>query len=330
MDNNLKGFRLLFLFQDVSSSGFIGKFSQLQPKMLQFLTRLEESAVQLDNMKKGAKISSVAGSSVGAVGGVFAIVGLALAPVTAGVSLALTLTGVGLGVTSGVNSLVTTGTEIGVNIKYQKKANEDFKTFMDDVQSLQECLLEVSNQTITRMEVKMSVVTGVGMMLGKVGAIGKGIDSIVDAASALKVLKSEELITGVGKVVVQEGKALRNVPKVASDIPDIGQAVAKGPLALSKSARAGFIALNALFLGLDIFFICKDSISLHKGSKSEVSQFIRARAALWRSELDSWKSIHDSLCEGLLTSKKNQTILDSPFYSEREIKKAQRKICLIQ
>ncbi|KAM3863973.1 apolipoprotein L3-like [Diretmus argenteus] len=326
MHNNLKGFRLLFLFQDVSSSGFIGKFSQLQPNMLQFLTSLEESAVQLDNMKKGAKISSVAGSSVGAVGGVFAIVGLALAPVTAGVSLALTLTGVGLGVTSGINSAVTTATEIGVNSKHQKKVNDDFKTFMDDVQSLQECLLEVSNQTITRMEVNNeSVVTGVGMMLGKVGAIGKGIDSIVDAASALKVLKSEDLITGVGKVAVQEGKALRNVPKVASDIPDIGQAVAKGPLALSKSARAGFIALNALFLGLDIFFICKDSISLHKGSKSEVSQFIRARAALWRSELDSWQSIHDSLCDGLLTSKTNQTILDSPFYSEQEIQKKHKE-----
>uniref|UniRef100_A0A4W6E3C4 Apolipoprotein L n=1 Tax=Lates calcarifer TaxID=8187 RepID=A0A4W6E3C4_LATCA len=238
---------MVFLFQEESCCGFIREFSKRQPRMLEFLKDLEESAIQLDRMSKGAKISSVAGSSVGAVGGVLSIVGLALIPVTAGVSLALTMTGVGLGVTSGVNSAVTTATEIGVNRKHQKKASEVFQSFMEDV-------------------------------LGKAGAIGKGIDSIVDAASAVKLLQSEEVFTGVGKVVAEEGKALRNVPRVASDIPDIGQAAVKGPLALSKSARAGLIALNALFLGMDIFFICKDSISLAKGSETEVSQFIRARA----------------------------------------------------
>ncbi|KAI3359516.1 hypothetical protein L3Q82_013907 [Scortum barcoo] len=115
-------FRMVFLFQEVSCSDFIREFSERQPRMLQFLKDLEETAVQLDRMNKGAKISSVAGSSVGAVGGVLSIVGLALIPFTAGVSLALTMTGVGLGITSGVNSAVTTATEIGVNRKYQKKA----------------------------------------------------------------------------------------------------------------------------------------------------------------------------------------------------------------
>ncbi|XP_078140652.1 uncharacterized protein LOC139918287 [Centroberyx gerrardi] len=315
-------FRLVFLFQEVSSFGFISEFSQRQPRMLEFLTDLEESAVQLDRMKMGAKISSVTGSSVGVIGGVLSIVGLALAPVTAGVSLALTMTGVGMGITSGVNSAVTAATEIGVNHKYQKKASEVFQSFMEDVQSLQDCLEEVSSQTVTRMEVSnVDVALGVGKVLTNAGAIGKGIDSIVDGVSAVKMLKGEELITSAGKVAIQEGKALRNVPKVASDIPDIGQAAAKGPLALSKSARAGLITLNALFIGLDIFFICKDSISLAKGSKSDVSQCIRARAALWRSELDSWQRIHDSLCEGVLTSEKNQTILEMSFYPEKEMQK---------
>ncbi|XP_075999213.1 uncharacterized protein LOC142992611 [Genypterus blacodes] len=115
-------FRLVFLFQEVSCTGFIREFSERQPTMQQFMKEVEENAVQLDNMKKGAKISSVAGSSVGAVAGVLSIIGLVLIPVTAGVSLVLTLTGVGMGITSGVNSLVTTVTEIGVNSKYKSKA----------------------------------------------------------------------------------------------------------------------------------------------------------------------------------------------------------------
>uniref|UniRef100_A0A3B4VP25 Apolipoprotein L n=1 Tax=Seriola dumerili TaxID=41447 RepID=A0A3B4VP25_SERDU len=212
-------FRTAFLFPEESCSAFISEFNKRHPRMLQCLKDLEDIAVQLDKMSKGAKISSVAGSSVGAVGGVLSIVGLALIPVTAGVSLALTMTGVGLGITSGVNSAATAATEVGVN----------------------DCLEEVTSQTV---------------------------------------------ITGVGKMVAQEGKALRNVPRVASDIPDIGQAAVKGPLGISNPARAGFIGINALFLGMDIFFICKDSIGLAKGSETKVSKFIRARAALLSSEID--------------------------------------------
>uniref|UniRef100_A0A3B4XZA6 Apolipoprotein L n=1 Tax=Seriola lalandi dorsalis TaxID=1841481 RepID=A0A3B4XZA6_SERLL len=178
------------------------------PRMLQFLNELEESAVQLDRMNKGAKISSVAGSSVGAVGGVLSIIGLALIPVTAGVSLALTMTGVGLGITSGVNSVVTTATEVGVNVTQQKKASEVLKLFMEDVQSLQDCLEEVTNRETT----EISVVVEVSKVLCKAGVVGKNIDALVDVASAAKL--------------------------AAADIPDIGQAAVKGPLALSKSARA--------------------------------------------------------------------------------------------
>ncbi|XP_059203928.1 uncharacterized protein LOC131983252 [Centropristis striata] len=306
-----QSFRMVFLFQEEPCSGFIGEFSEKQPRMLQFLTDLEETAVQLDNMSKGAKISSVAGNSVGAIGGVLSIVGLALIPVTAGASLVLTMTGVGLGITSATNSLVTTGTEIGVNHTQQKKANETFKSFMEDVKSLQDCLEEVSQRAMN----KVDVAVGVGKMLCKAGAIGKSIDSMVDGASAVKLLKSEEMLASSGKVAVQEGKSLGNVPRVASDIPDIGQAAVKGPLALSKSARDGFIGLNALFLGMDIFFIYKDSVSLAKGSETELSQFIRARAALWSSEMDSWQKIHDFLCKGLLGSEKHKArSLEMPFY----------------
>ncbi|XP_023249593.1 uncharacterized protein LOC111644867 [Seriola lalandi dorsalis] len=308
-------FRTVFLFREESCSAFISEFNKRHPRMLQCLKDLEDIAVQLDKMSKGAKISSVAGSSVGAVGGVLSIVGLALIPVTAGVSLALTMTGVGLGITSGVNGIVTTATEVGVNVTQEKKASEVFKVFNEDVQILQDCLEEVTSQTVSKIKASVSgVAQGVGIVFSKVCAVGKGIDSLVDAASAVKVLQSEKVFTGVGKVVAQEGKALRNVPRVASDIPDIGQAAVKGPLALSNSARAGFIGLNALFLGMDIFFICKDSINLAKGSETKVSKFIRARAALLSSEIESWEKIRDSLCQSLLTSERKQGTLETPFY----------------
>uniref|UniRef100_A0A3P9HE85 Si:ch73-233k15.2 n=1 Tax=Oryzias latipes TaxID=8090 RepID=A0A3P9HE85_ORYLA len=313
-------FRMVFLFQEESGSSFMKEFSERQPRMLQFLNELEENAVQLDRMSKGAKISSVAGSSVGAVGGVLSIVGLALIPVTAGVSLALTMAGVGMGVTSGVNSLVTTATELGVNRTHQKKASEVFQSFMEDVTKLQDCLEEVSKQAISQLEAgSIELAVGVGKLAFKAGGVCKSIDGIVDLASIAKLLKSEELVSSASKAVVQEAGALRSVSKVASDVPDIGQAAVKSSLVLSQSARAGLIAVNALFLGLDVFFICKDSISLAKGSETEVSQFIRARAALWSSEMDSWKKIHDSLCDDQQTSGKKEALLETPFYLNTDV-----------
>ncbi|XP_075884855.1 uncharacterized protein LOC142890005 isoform X2 [Nelusetta ayraudi] len=285
-----QNFRMVFLFGEESKPGFTERFSEQSPRMLQFLDDLEVTAVQLDRMNKGAKISSVAGSSVGLVGGVLSIVGLALIPVTAGVSFALTMTGLGLGVTSGVNGIVTTATEIGVNQTEKNKANKTLKSFMKNVQALQEHLEEVSNRE-TDWE---NVAWRVGSIFGR----GVGVLTAIDRLfGAYKILNTE-----------------RAVAKAAAEIPDISQAAAKGALSAAKSARAGAIALNALFIGMDVFFICKDSISLAKGEGSEESEFIRAKAKLWRSEMDSWQKIHDSLCRGRQRSVQQNNVLKSPFY----------------
>uniref|UniRef100_A0A3P8WZM2 Uncharacterized protein n=1 Tax=Cynoglossus semilaevis TaxID=244447 RepID=A0A3P8WZM2_CYNSE len=124
---------MVFLFREESCEHFMRELNVHRPQINQHIHALEEVAVQLDRMSTGAKISSVAGSSVGAVGGVLSIVGLALIPFTAGLSLGLTMTGVGLGVTSGVNSIVTTATEIGVNTTQLNKIREIFQNLMEDV-----------------------------------------------------------------------------------------------------------------------------------------------------------------------------------------------------
>uniref|UniRef100_A0A671Z0R6 Uncharacterized protein n=1 Tax=Sparus aurata TaxID=8175 RepID=A0A671Z0R6_SPAAU len=185
-----------------------------------------------------------------------------------------------------------------------------FKSFMEDVQSLQGCLEEVISKQIIKIEAfKMDVLAEIKKVLSSVKAIRKGIDVIVDAGSAFKLLNRP------GRVVVEEGTAVSNVSRVAI----------KGPLALSKTARVGFIGLNVLFLGMDVFFICKDGYSLSKGSETVVSQFIRARAALWSSEMDSWKKIHDSLCKGQKTSEKHRAVLDKTFYPEKAINRKEKR-----
>lgn len=346
---------------------FISLFSQCHSKMEKYLSGLEESAVQLDKMKKGASISTVAGSSVGIVGGVLSIVGLALAPVTAGASLGLTIAGVSLGVTSGANSLVTGVTEVVVNQRHSRKTKDIFKQYMDDVEKILNCLEQASRREHVKGPARFSFIKagklglcsgalgrGIESLVdgasavktlkteeviakkstkagsksagfsftatkqaiskaGRVASLAKGVDALVDGASAVKILKTEEGIATATKAGLQGTQSSRGIPKLAADLPDIGQLAKGTPLALSKSARAGFIGLNALFIGFDVLFICKESISLAKGSKSEASQLVRSRAALWRSELEAWKKIHDSLCIGIKRVRKSREVLNKPF-----------------
>ncbi|XP_061080640.1 uncharacterized protein LOC133114956 [Conger conger] len=307
-------FRMTYLFRG-SAQRFIGLFSLRRSRMQQFLVALEEEAVQLDRMKMGASISRVAGSSVGFAGGIVSIVGLALAPFTAGASLTLTMVGVGLGVTSGVNSLATGITELSVNTHHGKKINEIFQSYFEDVKTMLECLEQAARCIIPNtVPDVLDVATRVVTLAKTTGGVAKGIDVLVDCASAVKVVRAEEVASSTVKVVTQEVKAARNVPNMAADLTDIGQLAKGTPLALSKSARAGFIALNSILMGVDLFFICKDSISLANGGKSDVSKVIRGRASLWKTELDAWEKIHHSLCIGRLSFERSEEVLRMPFY----------------
>uniref|UniRef100_A0AAY4BPU1 Uncharacterized protein n=1 Tax=Denticeps clupeoides TaxID=299321 RepID=A0AAY4BPU1_9TELE len=311
--------RLTMMFQD-KAQHFSDLINQHHSRMLQFLSDLEESAVQLDRMKMGASISTVAVSSVGMAGGVLSIVGLALAPVTAGVSLALTLTGVGLGVTSGANSLVTGITEMAVNKYHGKSANGVFKKYMEDVETITSCLDQVAKRhgPIVKSE-HLDIVVGARRVMTAAGCVGKGIDMLVDGVSAVKVLQTEEVAATAVRLGLQDVNAGSRIPSLAADLPEIGQLAKGTPLALSKAARAGAITLNALFIGMDVLFICKDSISLAKGSESEVSKLIRSRVGLWRSEQESWKKISDCLSNWSWRFNKYHRILEQPFYPVAEV-----------
>ncbi|XP_061080687.1 uncharacterized protein LOC133115005 [Conger conger] len=296
-----RNFRMTYLFR--GSAQFIGLFSLRCSRMQQYLVALEEEAVKLDRMKMGASISSVVGSSVSLVGGIVSIVGLALVPVTAGASLALTMVGAGLGVTSGVNSMITGITEFSINTYQGKKVKGIFLSYFEDMETMLECLEKVARCIIPNtVPGRLDVLIVVGKFTKSTGGVAFAIESIADCASAKKKLASTSSTT-------------HNIPNKVDDLTNLGQLAKGTPLALSKSARAGFIALNSIFMGVDLFFICKGSISLANGGKSEVSKIIRGRASLWKTELDAWEKIHGSLCIGRLSFERSEEVLQRSFYT---------------
>uniref|UniRef100_A0A3B4TGU3 Uncharacterized protein n=1 Tax=Seriola dumerili TaxID=41447 RepID=A0A3B4TGU3_SERDU len=103
-----RDFQTVFIFPEGHCSHFITEFGKRQIKIQQLLKKLKDIAIRLDKVNKGIKIAYVAGSSVGAIGSVLSIVGLALSPLTLGASLPLTMAGLGMGIACGVSSAVTT------------------------------------------------------------------------------------------------------------------------------------------------------------------------------------------------------------------------------
>ena len=71
------------------------------------INKLYEIANECNNLHKDCNIANVTGSSIGAAGGLMALVGLALAPFTFGTSLSLTIAGAATGVAGATTNIVT-------------------------------------------------------------------------------------------------------------------------------------------------------------------------------------------------------------------------------
>ncbi|XP_077411683.1 uncharacterized protein apol isoform X2 [Vanacampus margaritifer] len=309
-------FRLVFLLQEDTCQRFLVEFSQRRPRMLELLDQLDQNIEELVRKNKGVKISNVASSSVGVLSGALSIAGLALIPITAGTSLALSMTGLGLGLASWANCAVTSAVDYKLEQKFLKKVGEVTENFIEDAQ----CLDDIANKT-QQLDAAVSEVLCEGPAVTRVGPVA-------GATSTAKTPKRNKVATRVGKVVVVGGKALRNVHRAVADARNVGHAALKGSVAVSYTVRAGLIPLNGIFIGIDIIIICVNGVALAKGCETKVSQLLRARSAMWRAEMESWQRLHDSLVRGLTTYEENRAVLEAPFYCDDNRDGKQR--CVVQ
>ncbi|KAL7861253.1 hypothetical protein AOLI_G00176020 [Acnodon oligacanthus] len=286
-----ESFRMAFLFHGEGQE-FIDTYKERHTRMERFLSDLEKTAVKLDKMKVGSSISTVVGSSVSAVGSVLTITGLALAPVTAGVSVVFTASGAVMWTISKACCLITGITEYAVNNHQGKKANYIFNNFMEDVQKFVDCLEQAASSKRPVPHVDEGN-TSLVSMINTGASIIRTTEVFIDAVKSRQTLNREE---------------------VATDQPDIGKLAKNPPMAISKSVRAGSITICAIYIGVDIAFILKEGWSLANRESSEASQLIRCISALWLSEMQAWDTIYKCLCEGKETYQKNLEILERWSY----------------
>ncbi|KAG8014347.1 Apolipoprotein L domain-containing protein 1 [Nibea albiflora] len=239
-------------------------FSERAESLWQHVIDLNGIADGLDKFSKNTKIAQITGGSTSAIGGVATIAGLALAPVTMGTSLIVTAVGLGVATAGGLTSA-------GAGISNQVNNSMDRKKVEKIVQDYQEKMVDL-NKCLKFVKQGIENLKKFDLIKMKKHAYNRDFP----------VLSSSFYEDGAmaGKAILINANEIMRVVQIAN-------------VAGSTAARAVQIAsmatgvLTGLFVGMDIYFVAKDSKELKKGAKSEFAAKIREVAT----------QLHDGLVE---------------------------------
>ncbi|KAM4552736.1 apolipoprotein L1 isoform 1-T1 [Odontesthes bonariensis] len=227
-------------------------FSERAESLWQHVIDLNSMADALDKFNKKTKIAQITGGSTSAIGGVATIAGLALAPVTMGTSLIVTAVGLGVATAGGLTSA-------GAGISNQVNNSMDRKKVEKIVEDYQGKMVDL-NKCLKFIKQGIENLRKFNLIKMKKDAYNRDFPALTssfyeDGAMA-------------GKAILINANEIMRVVQIAN-------------VAGSTAARAVQIAsmatgvLTGLFVGMDIYFVAKDSKELKKGAKSEFAAKIR-------------------------------------------------------
>ncbi|XP_022613834.1 uncharacterized protein LOC111231114 isoform X2 [Seriola dumerili] len=247
-------------------------FSERAESLWQHVIDLNGIADALDKFNKNTKIAQITGGSTSAIGGVATIAGLALAPVTLGTSLIVTAVGLGVAAAGGLTSA-------GAGISNQVNNSMDRKKVEKIVEDYQEKIVDL-NKCLKFIKQGIENLRKFDLLKMKKHAYNRDFPALTssfyeDGAMA-------------GKAILINANEIMRVVQIAN-------------VAGSTAARAVQIAsmatgvLTGLFVGMDIYFVAKDSKELKKGAKSEFAAKIREVATQLHDGLVELNSIREEL-----------------------------------
>lgn len=251
---------------------FLDAYPQVKLELEEIIRKLHALADKVDKVHRDCTISRVVASSSSAVSGVLTILGLSLAPVTAGVSLALSATGLGLGAAAAVTSVSTSIVEKVSVVSAEDEASKLVPINKDTMKGMKEVLdqsgprlLSLSTDTIQRLQ-----------------GIQKCINAIPLAKANTRLANNAKRLMTTGKI------SARNTKQVQ-------KAFGGTALAMTKGARIMGAATAGFFLLQDVISLVEDSKHLHEGAKSQTAAELRKQAQDLEQKLQELKEVHDSL-----------------------------------
>ncbi|XP_039600971.1 apolipoprotein L3-like [Polypterus senegalus] len=228
---------------------FVKLFGDRAEKLQKYIDDLRNIADGVDRFHKGATIASITGGAVSAAGGIATITGLILAPFTFGASIIVTAVGLGVATAGGLTSASATISD-SVNTSIDRsKVEAIIEGYQKDIKDVAECLNFI-NTGIKNIE-KLNY------------------SRIKDSLKTMASPSTQNMLQAGARA----SKGLANIADIVR-VVQLAQ-VAGGAVRAVRIAGVATGILAGLFLGLDVFFIAKDSIDLHKGAKTEFAIKVR-------------------------------------------------------
>lgn len=258
--------------QQLQWEWFMTEFPQVRRDLEAHIRELHTLADKVDKVHKNCTISKVVASSTGVVSGILTIVGLSLAPVTAGASLVLSTTGIGLGAAATVTSVSTSIVDYSNSSAAKAKASHLLSTRSNK----EEVIVEAARHSTF----KIASLTNKCI---------QSVQDIVKNVKAIKMAKTSPLLLSEAQRVMTTGTmSVRSSSQVQ-------KAFGGTVLAMSKGAKIAGAAMAGVGLLMDAISLVKQSKYLHKGTKAASAEKLRQEAQKLEKKLKLLTTIYEHL-----------------------------------
>ena len=266
-----------FLVTKEIMQAYIDAYPTWKNERRKCIEEVRSLADNIDFHHRNINIANLPTAAVGIVGGVLMITGLALIPVTLGVSLGLTISGAVVGVGATATGITTTATDIGIRVDRLKKAKKivsDHKESTENICKLVQELEKNCREVETMSSLNDSTIQGAGECMKITGyAI---FNTIPKTAKALHLIRKG---FGVSRACVT-ANAAGGAAKV---------------VVISKVFTGFGFAFSAIGIVCDIVSAGVSIYELAKGSKTSVSEQLREQADNMEKELKTLENIYSEL-----------------------------------
>uniref|UniRef100_A0A8C2KKB5 non-specific serine/threonine protein kinase n=1 Tax=Cyprinus carpio TaxID=7962 RepID=A0A8C2KKB5_CYPCA len=223
----------------------------------------------LEEVHHKCTAGTLAGSVIGAAGGITAVVGAILAPFTFGASLIVTGVGVGVGVAGGVTGAASSIT----NTVKQKSLREN-------IQRIQQNFTDVT-----------PLLESLNALRRVLRVIQKFRDFVSDSSDNVQMSSNVDRRRLVCATELMHLGLLANVGRIAAQTARVGRAAAEAIVAVTG-------VLSGLLVIVDTAFIVMDSLDIHQMRQGQVDDPNKVQSNLLKSIAEMRKT-HTDLCNVL-------------------------------
>nr|XP_034373095.1 apolipoprotein L2-like isoform X2 [Arvicanthis niloticus] len=254
---------------------FMDVFPQVKLELEGHIRKLRTLADKVDKVHRDCTISKVVAVSTSTVSGVLTLLGLTLVPVTAGVSLVLLATGMGLGAAAAVTSVSTGIVDYTSKSLAKMEASHLVSTSMVKVKMVVGAVVHSGPQVFSLSEKCYRVLR----------CIEQSIYAIKLSKANPALAASAKRLTAMGSISAQSDK-------------HVDEAFKGTALAMSRRARIMGIATTGVSLIGDVISLVKESKNLYKGTKAKSAEELRQQAQELEEKLEVLIQIYDGLQSG--------------------------------